>query len=205
MDASTVSALADSITAVAAAGGAVVAAMGLATWREQLKGRTQYDLARRMLEKTYRLREAIRSARNPVILGGEFHAAAEEETDGEETHPGATDEYNDAIAAVYDQRWKHVAEIKSDLEADAFEAEALWGSEETDEALEPLRDFHGRFFAVMNEHVMRLRGGIHAPNAERGREIRRRFLGGGEEDELGDQLDEAIVQIEDFLRPHLEL
>lgn len=208
MDASTVSAFADSVTAVAAVGAAVVAAVGLATWRDQLKGRTQYDLARRMLKNVYRLREAVRSARSPMILGGEFQAAAEEEEgegDTEQARRSNTDEYENAIAAVYDQRWKRVAEIKSDLEADAFEAEALWGSEQSNEAFQSLRDFHGTLFAVMTEHVMRLRGDIHAPDAERGREIRRRLLGGGEEDELGDQLDEAIANVEDFLRPHLEL
>lgn len=132
-------------------------------------------------------------------------ATEEEETDGEGGGRDTTDEHDHAIAAVYDRRWKRVAEVKTDLEADAFEAEALWGSEQTDEALEPLRGFYGRLFAVMSEHVMRLRGGIHAPDAERGREIRRRLLGAGEEDELGDQLDEAIESVEEFLRPHLEL
>lgn len=206
MSAATISAVADVLTAVGALGATVVAGLGLVTWRKQLKGRTEYDLARRMLKKTYRLREAVRSARSPMILGGEFQAATDEgEADVEPVRPGATDEYDDALAAVYDRRWKLVTEITSDLEADVFEAEALWGSEQTNEALQPLRDFHGTLFAVMSEHVMRLRGDIHAPDAERGREIRRRLLGTGEEDELGGQLDEAIESVEEFLRPHLEL
>lgn len=206
MDASSISAVANSLTALAAVGAATVAALGLATWREQLKGRTQYDLARRMLRKTYRLREAVRAARSPMIFGGEMAVAAQETEEGQvEMWQGALDEKDDAVAAVYDRRWKRVAEIKSDLETDAFEAEALWGSEQTDEALKPLRDFHGTLFALMGEHVMRLRGGIHAPDAERGRAIRRRFLGGSEEDDLGNELDEAIKSVEEFLRPHLEL
>lgn len=68
MSASTVSAVADVLTALGALAAAAVAGLGLATWREQLKGRTEYDLARRMLKKTYRLREAVRAARSPLIF-----------------------------------------------------------------------------------------------------------------------------------------
>lgn len=204
MDPSTISAVADSATGVAALGTALVAYLGLTTWRDQLDGRTRYDLARRMLKKTYRLREAIRAARSPMILGGEMAAAVDEEGVREEGTRGlgADDE---AIAAVYDQRWKRVADVRSDLEADALEAEALWGSEETDEALQPLRGFLGTLFALMSEHVMRLRGGIHAADAERGQKVRRQLLGAGEQDELGDEMDSAIGSVEEFLRPHLKL
>lgn len=205
MDPSTISAVADSVTAVAAAGTALVAYLGLTTWRDQLEGRTHYDLARRMLKKTYRLREAVRAARSPMILGGEMAAAVDEEGVGEEGNRGLAADDDEAVAAVYDQRWKRVADVRSDLETDVFEAEALWGTEETDEALQPLRDFLGTLFALMSEHVMRLRGGIHAADAGRGQEVRRRLLGAGEEDELEDEMDSAIGRIEEFLRPHLEL
>lgn len=131
-------------------------------------------------------------------------AAADEDDAGQEGAQGigADDE---TIAAVYDERWKRVADVRSDLEADVLEAEALWGSEETEEALQPLRNFLGTLRALLGEHVMRLRGGIHAADAQRGQEVRRRLLGAGEEDELENEMDLAIGRIEEFLRPHLEL
>lgn len=204
MDPSTVSAIADSVTAGAALAASIVAGMGLVTWRKQLKGRTEYDLARRMLKKTYRLREAVRAARSPMILGGEFAAASDANGD-EDQQPSRSAPDDEAIAAVYDQRWKRVAKVRADLEMEVFEAEALWGTQETETALQPLRGFLGRLFAVMSEHVMRLRGGVHAADDERGIETRRRLLGGGEEDKLGDHMEAAIEKVEEFLRPHLEL
>jgi hypothetical protein len=49
-----ISALSDAITATAAASAAVIAFRGVSTWRDELHGRTQYDLARRILVASMR-------------------------------------------------------------------------------------------------------------------------------------------------------
>jgi hypothetical protein len=47
------------IVAVSAAVGAVAAFRGVSAWRRELHGRTQYDLARRVMAGVYRVRERI--------------------------------------------------------------------------------------------------------------------------------------------------
>ena len=41
---------------------------GLGTWRRQLKGNTEYELAKSLLKAVYELREAIVSARFPGMI-----------------------------------------------------------------------------------------------------------------------------------------
>ncbi len=47
--------------------GSYVALVGLSTWKKQIKGRTEYDLAKSALRTVYKAREAILFARNPFI------------------------------------------------------------------------------------------------------------------------------------------
>jgi hypothetical protein len=43
---------------------AVVALLGLRTWKKQLKGRTDYELARRLLKSAYAVRDALQIVRH---------------------------------------------------------------------------------------------------------------------------------------------
>ncbi|OQY20711.1 MAG: hypothetical protein B6I35_10155, partial [Anaerolineaceae bacterium 4572_32.2] len=61
----------DVVTILAALVAATVAIMGLRTWRKQLRGKTEYELARRLLRSVYRVRDAIRIVRNPFISSAE--------------------------------------------------------------------------------------------------------------------------------------
>jgi hypothetical protein len=68
----------DVATAGAAIVAAVVAVLGLRAWRRQLRGQTQYELARRLLRAVYRVRDEIQGVRNPVIMASEFETARHE-------------------------------------------------------------------------------------------------------------------------------
>jgi hypothetical protein len=54
----------DAITGIAAGVASVVAVAGLHTWKRQLHGNTNYELARGLLRSAYKLREAIRWVRS---------------------------------------------------------------------------------------------------------------------------------------------
>src|SRR3990170_7831809 len=53
----------------------IIAYAGLRTWRSQLKGKTEYELARRVLHRVYGIREAVREVRKPYIGASEEKAA----------------------------------------------------------------------------------------------------------------------------------
>lgn len=194
---------ADWLSALGTVGAVVVGLRGLWVWRQKLTGETEHELARRLLTAVYKVRERIKAARSPMIPGGEFEAAIEEagiEDAERERGVGYTDE---ATRAVYDRRWRRVSDAMSELGVEALEAEAVWGNEARD-ALQPLRNCVGELFSLMNQHVRHTTEG-HPRDDDRKREIQERFWGIRGEDELGDQLDEAVEAVDALARPYLKL
>jgi len=55
------------VTAAIAMGGLVIAYRGLSEWKGQLRGRTEYSVARDYLKALIRLRTAIEGVRDPVV------------------------------------------------------------------------------------------------------------------------------------------
>jgi hypothetical protein len=75
--------LSNTLQTLATVAAVTVGYMGLSTWKKQLKGKTEYQLARRCLIGIYKLRDAINEVRHPLISLGEMQAAIKE--NGEET------------------------------------------------------------------------------------------------------------------------
>lgn len=109
---------------------ALVAITGLNTWRRQLIGNTEYEHARQLLKVVYRVREAIRLVRNPFVSPSESAAAIKDsEIKIEIENIIDTETQKKINAAVYQQRWKKLAETLLDFELETFEAEAIWDAE----------------------------------------------------------------------------
>jgi hypothetical protein len=126
----------DLVIALAAAVGAGVGVLGLKAWRRQLKGNTEYELARRLLRAVYRVRNALQNVRNPFISSGEIVQALKDAGK-------APEEIKRDLAkaevdgAVYAARWKPVADAISELQVEALEAEVIWDATVSD-TLKPL-------------------------------------------------------------------
>lgn len=115
----------DIVTTLSAGTVAYVAVLGLRAWRIQLRGRTEYELARRILTAVYKLRNAIELVRNPVLLSTEIDRSVKEaKFDVEASDP---DFERKSTAAVLQRRWHSVTAALVDLELGALEAEATWG------------------------------------------------------------------------------
>jgi hypothetical protein len=112
-------------TALSAVAVAVIAYVGLHTWKRQLKIKTEYDLARRYLITLYRLSAAINSLRGVYstseYLGPAFISAKLEQVD--------FSLYDESEKERLSKKWKLIAEEYSNLEVETFQAEALWGKE----------------------------------------------------------------------------
>jgi hypothetical protein len=117
-----ISAGCNAIVALAATTAAFVATRGLRTWKDQLAGQADYDLARRALLATYRLRDEITQVRNPAIFPAEQSKALQAAgLSGDPTqHP-------ERLHLVYERRFGSLLAALSNLEAEALEAEVLWG------------------------------------------------------------------------------
>jgi hypothetical protein len=85
------------VGAVSALAGAIIAGIGLRTWRHELRGRVEYDLARRVLKGVLELRNEIQQIRN--VFSTECP----------------------------DTRWERLDRKAGELDLSLVEAKVLWG------------------------------------------------------------------------------
>jgi len=126
----------DILTAFSAVVVAIVSILGLKAWKKQLKGKTEYELARRLLRAVYKIREAISYVRNPFVSSAEISQALQEAN--VQIATSDSDFHKTSQGAVYQMRWKKIGESVADLDIETLEAETIWGSE-VKEKLNPLR------------------------------------------------------------------
>lgn len=194
----------DVVLTIAAVVGAYVAVKGLSTWNRQLKGGVEYELTRRLLKQTYRLREAIKGVRNPVMWAGEMPSPSPDE---------AAAMTKDQIrfygmSSAYQKRWDKVTEVRTDLQTELLEAEAVWG-----------REVHKQFdplFKLQNEMWVAVYSYVTACNPDSSEGMRDAMdkamrknrdilyeISGETEDEFSSDVAKEISSIESFLKPHL--
>jgi hypothetical protein len=114
-----VAAFSDAALGAAALVTAGVAAFGLRSWRRELRGRTEYDLARRLLLAAYKVRDNIDHVRSPFIATAEFEGPTE--VSGEPNDP------SDRYSHVYRKRWERFVDALREFQTVAVEAEVFWG------------------------------------------------------------------------------
>jgi len=183
--------LTDALTAFAALVAAGVAVYGIMQWKLQLRGKTDYEIARRYLRASLKVRDAMKFVRNPFIPPQEQQTALKEHGFNSEEDTGETD-HQKTNRAVYSLRWKKVIEAWTELEAELLEAEVSWGKEAI-EAQKPLDDLVRKLRSVV---TLFLRG-----NSRPGEEDL--IYDMGEDDVFSQQVTTAIKKIEDYLKPYL--
>jgi|GEM_PF-882192 len=196
----------DIITGLAAAIAAVVAINGLQTWKKQLKGKTEYELAQRLLRSTYKVRDAFVNFRYWQVTDNEEFQA----TKGENIEYDLEDSkrYNDIQRAVYSIRWQKIQEAFIDLDSVALEAEAIWGPT-VREYVTDLRNYatilqHN--LEIYLEWKSRMLEQLH-PMTDDDRAVLRIMheMPGDKENFFSKAIASAVSKIENFLKPHLKL
>src|SRR5262245_49719602 len=66
-----VSAVSDGLTAPAAIAALVIAIVGARGWLRQLRGQSEFDVARRVLRTVYHIRDGLELVRNPLMTPSE--------------------------------------------------------------------------------------------------------------------------------------
>lgn len=193
----------DVVLAVAAFVGMLVAVSGLSTWNRQLKGSVEYELTRRLLKHTYRLREAIREVRYPLMSYGPA-----DDVEGAAPMNREQKEYQGMVNA-YRERWAKVIAARDDLRTEILEGEVVWDDE-----------IHTKFnplFAMQSELSNEIQLYIEVSDPQIRRDKRDELLDirggrrsvmydmlGHAEDPFSDEMKATIITIESYLKPHLK-
>ncbi|RSZ55594.1 hypothetical protein HF313_08795 [Massilia atriviolacea] len=194
----------DIVVALAAIVGMIVAILGLTTWRRQLKGGIEYELTRRLLKYTYRLREALKVVRHPAMFGSELAAPESEKRLTEEQRRYA------GLSSAYRARWEKVVGARDDLQRELLEAEVVW-NKEIYARFKPLfalqeelnADVYSYLALCNPDESVQARNSWQEIRRGRPREVLYDSLG-EKPDEFSSDVVHAIVEIESYLKPHLK-
>ena len=200
----------DIIVAIVSIAGLIIAFRGLRTWRKQLKGNTEYNLARRLLRAAFRTRDALSIVRNFHMPAAEI-AQAMNSVDQADENDGSKATKLDVHALVYNQRWRAVTEALSDLDVERLESETIWGPAVV-VALKPLHDSVSKLRAAIDRflrHNTREREGrcpalTEETIEELDRVIYQRSTDPAE-DSFTAEVHAAIGTLEEFVKPKLIL
>jgi hypothetical protein len=145
----------------------------------------------------------LASARSPLIRAAEYPSDYRRAAPGAVANTGAEAE---ALAHVYQVRWRPVASALQEFDAQTLEAEALWGPEirQTTKALRACvvtlfaameaivddKDAGGDHFEADREFGRRMRANAHA-------------AAGAADNALSDEIAAAVTALEERVRPHL--
>lgn len=185
--------LASIATAIAAVVGVGIAWKGLRSWRDEVRGRAKYDVARRVLRAVYEIRNGIAVVRSPFIREGE-DGAERGDDDAERTR---------ADHQRPDLRWQTVTRPMADLQVALLDAEVLFGSAFAEAFKELYQLVHElglnrRYLAegLANPEMARARG-------DAWEEVGNVALWSGPTDEFEARLNDIIARIEGMVRPYV--
>ena len=189
----------DICLAIAAATTAIVAVLGMRSWSRELKGKAEFEIARKLIESTYKLRDGVERFRSPFISAGEFTPEYQSKL-GDHT----AEEEGQAYAKIYGDRWENnISEAIQEFDANSIEAEAFWGGP-IKEKTQELRSCVGTLRASV-EAVIRdkFSGGMDFNDKDFGKEMRSNISTFGKENPLTQKINNAIDNIVKELRPYL--
>lgn len=192
----------NSITAVAAIVASTFAYLGLRTWRDQLKGASEYALAKELMKAVYRVREAFKHVRNPAMYVYEYPEGMRDE------HGDLKKECRAAgIGHAYEERFKILTDAFRILEDKNLDAQVEWGADFA-QIIVPLRKCRAELQITLQAYIESLKprfGYSRTSTAEERRKADSVMYYFGEEpseyDNFTPQINVAISEFEARLRP----
>ena len=119
--------LKDFITFLFTGAGLIIAGMGLAIWKKQIKGTKEFDTAYNLHFSILKLRDAIKHVRHRAIFPSESYRAMEY---AKTKYPDKSESEREKHSHeyVYEMRWEEIKNASTEVESHLLAAEVLWGS-----------------------------------------------------------------------------
>jgi hypothetical protein len=178
----------DVLSVLGSAATLVLALLGLNTWKKQLKGTSEYALAKKAILHTYELEHAFQAVRNPMIF-----------LDKEAVENGRRLEEEQRI---YDERMNHLYQHWAILKTTRLECKVIWGQSAFD-SFNELESCIGKLKAALWLHFW-MKGAYVSPGATveedpaRRRENDQLIYDTGDENEFTQKIRSGILQVEKF-------
>lgn len=195
----------DVSTCLTAITAAVVAVLGLRAWKKQLKGKTEYELARNLLRATYKVRNSFMDARNPTPDYEEIMQALEDAKI--ENYPELDMEsFIHRERAMFNNRSRKIREAFVELDSLSLEAEVIWGSE-VRENLRSLTQCASKVNQKIIKYLEMLNYLLNESEEVAGIDVTDVYAwpDDPEEKNFTIEINEAVSQIENYLKPRLRL
>lgn len=191
----------DIISIIAPIAALVIAALGLQTWKRQLYGKSEYNIAKKLLKATYKYREAIQSVRHPSMDYSEIQNPPKDDT--QPNNERRTRYY--AATKAYDNRWSKITEARIEIDTELLEAEVLLGKK--------VKEKYSNLFSVGKKLFLNIRHYLNELNPDSRVHfsydhdiIYSKLVGENkfaDDDAYTNELNKSIFEIENELRPHL--
>lgn len=181
--------------AVAAIIAAFVAARGLKTWQDELRGRAKYESARRLFLAVLQLRYEINDIRSPVqfLRKDDEDYMREHGIDPVHYHSGNPSQRQNAQRAWYDSRWRTVSQAMREIEAAELEAEVVLGPASIQD-MKALKGLARELWIAIRRYI----DTIASPEPESSRQTSQEVdnvIYSAKDDEFTLRLDEAVETI----------
>jgi len=181
----------DVVSIIGTVGALTIGGLGLFTWRRQLRGTSEYEIAKKAILKTYEVQQALQSVRNPMLYLSKEEVEAGRRLEEEQR--------------IYSERMTYLNEKWAELQTIRLEAKVIWGEEAQDsfnEIQQRIGDVRGAIWL----HFW-MKGAYAGPGAtvdnspERVRENDKIVYFTSEEDEFSQQIAESTASVEKFFGP----
>ncbi|MEJ0089595.1 MAG: hypothetical protein WDM80_07620 [Limisphaerales bacterium] len=176
--------------------------LAFATWRKELKGKSEYQKAKDILKAVYRVKNGFMVVRSPWMDSSEYS----KECFDENGHLKKGMEFEGQLYA-YQTRMKNLEEAFAELESQTLDAQVEWGKEFVGVII-PFRLYRHQLVMAIQNHLQtkKLDGGSRLSPEEK-KDIRPKLYYVCEDDATVDpftaQINQAIEGFEKRLRPHI--
>lgn len=178
----------DVVSIVGTIGALTIGGLGLFTWSRQLRGTSEYEVAKKAILKTYEVQQALQSVRNPMLYLSKEEVEAGRRLEEEQR--------------IYSERMTYLNEKWAELQTVRLETKVIWGNEAQDsfnEIQQRIGDLRGAIWL----HFW-MKGAYAGPGAtvdnspERVRENDKIVYFTSEEDDFSQKIAESTAKVEKF-------
>lgn len=181
----------DVVSIVGTIGALIIGGLGLFTWRRQLRGTSEYEVAKKAILKTYEVQQALQTVRNPMLYLSKEEVEAGRRLEEEQR--------------IYSERMTYLNEKWAELQTIRLEAKVIWGKEAQD-SFNEIQQRIGNLRGAIWLHFW-MKGAYAGPGAtvdnspERVIENDKIVYFTSEEDEFSQQIAESTAKVENFFGP----